>query len=74
MKTVFINNPTWFRSQTVIVELESHFTDYLYHRDRYWDDDFYDQENFEFLHNFDKSPEQIEDDDLTVSHLWDNLR
>ena len=69
------NLSTPFRPLADTVDNEPHIIDPQYQRDLYRDDNLYDQYKLEFLHNFNKSLEQIEDLDLiTDSLVSDKLR
>ena len=58
-----------------ILEYEPQFMDPHSQQDPYWNGDLYDQGKLEYKHNFNKPPEQIEDDDITTeSQLSDKLR
>ena len=56
-------------------DFEPKFSDPGYQRDPYWDDYLYNQQKLRFKHNFEKSPEQIENADIiTDSQVLDKLR
>ena len=64
------NIPKRFRTLPQIKECKPHYEDPQYHRDPYSDFEIYDQEKLEVKQCSDRSPEQIEDDDIfTDSHV-----
>ena len=64
-----------FRPLPKNANYEQHFIDPQFQRDPCWDEDLYVQEKFELQQNYNRSPEQIEDDDkITDSHVADKLR
>ena len=74
-KTVRQNIPTPFRTLPQIPDYEPQFIDPHCGQDPYWKDDLSDHDKLEYKHNFNKPPEQIEEDDIiTHSHVSDKLR
>ena len=73
--TVKQNIPTLFRTSPEMPYFQRKFNDPEYQLDIYWDDHLYDEENFEFNNNLDKSPEQFGKDHIvTKSHVSYKLR
>ena len=63
-RTVTQNTSTPFWPLPEITDHEPQFIDSHYQQDPYWNDDLYDQQKLEYKHNFNKPPEQIEEDDI----------
>ena len=61
-----------FRLLPTIPDYEPQSIDSHYQQDPCCNDHLYDQEKLEYKHNFKKSPEQIEEDDITTVSLLSN--
>ena len=74
-QTVKQEIPTLFRPLQQITDYEPKTIDPHYEQDPYWSDDLYNQEKLEYKNNFNKPPEQIEEDDILTDPLVsDKLR
>ena len=74
-ETVKQNISTLIRPLPQIPNYEPQFIDPHYEQYTYCFDDLYDQDKLQYKHNFNKPPEEVEDDDINPdSHVSNKLR